>query len=94
MCFCSMIGQSYLDKTVVTLRASPIEEGGARKSPNILWTSYMEAPRERFEVGEAERSYLFVDEAVSYARTHALAQAHHMPHCQASKGVLWVWEFV
>ena len=45
---------------------------------------------ERFEVRGAERSYLFVDEAVSYARTHALTQAHHMLHCQASKSAILV----
>ena len=34
-----------------------------------------ERERERFEVREAERSYLFVDEAVSYAHTHARTHA-------------------
>ena len=40
-----------------------------------------ERERERFEVRGAERSYLFVDEAVSYARTHegTHASTSHAP---------------
>ena len=59
----------------------PANNGALMNGPHLHSVWRCEGARERFEVRGAERSYLFVDEAVSYARTHegTHASTSHAP---------------